>query len=167
MKRSEQLGYRGRYSTLDPIVAASYDFPTIARIVVGRYWPGLKPDEQKTFLDTFARLSTATYASRFDGYAGESFRWVSETKHTGNNVLVKSELIKSDGEIVKLDYVLHPDKNGQWRIVNVIADGVSDLSLKRADYTSIIKNEGYGALIAKLNDKIAWYETPSGGTAGK
>ena len=41
------------------------------------------------------------------------------------------------------------------RIFNVIADGVSDLSLRRADYNSILKQEGYDSLVQHLRDKTA------------
>lgn len=162
MKRASELGYSGRVRTIAPVVESSFDFPTIARVVVGRYWAGLSEAEKKTFLDTFARLSAATYASRFDGYSGESFRLLAREAKS-DSVLVKSELVKADGSVVKFDYLVHPAADKRWLIVNVIADGVSDLSLKRADYTTILKNEGYAALIAKLNDKIAQYEKPSGG----
>lgn len=160
MKRSKELGYKGRYAALDPVVSASFDFPSIARIVVGKYWSGLKPEEQKNFIETFARLSTATYASRFDSFDGESFRIVSEEKQRGNNMLIKTELTRSDGDKVRLDYLVHNGEDNKWRILNVIADGVSDLSLKRSEYTSIINSEGFAALIAKLNAKIAQYEAP-------
>ena len=74
-------------------------------------------------------------------------------------MLVRTELIKSNGEAVKLDYVLRQTA-GHWLIINVIADGVSDLALKRADYTAILKDQGFDALIATLNKKIAQYEKP-------
>ena len=32
--------------------------------------------------------------------------------------------------------------------------GVSDLSLRRADYNSIVKKEGYASLLAHLRNKI-------------
>ncbi|MGQ0658017.1 MAG: ABC transporter substrate-binding protein [Chromatiales bacterium] len=159
MKRSAELGYTGRYQTLDPVISQSFDFPGIARVVVGRHWSELSPEEQNTFVETFSRLSIATYASRFDNFSGESFHHVLEENQSGNNVIVKTELLKPDGSAVKLDYVLRQSKDNRWRILNVIADGISDLSLKRADYTSIIKNEGYAALIAKLNDRIVRYES--------
>ncbi|MDH3928703.1 MAG: ABC transporter substrate-binding protein, partial [Deltaproteobacteria bacterium] len=38
-----------------------------------------------------------------------------------------------------------------------IAEGVSDLSLKRADYTSYLKKNGFDALLKKLNEKIQNY----------
>ena len=64
--------------------------------------------------------------------------------------------LKSDGGKVSLDYILHLAGN-EWRIINVIANGVSDLALKRADYTSYLKGKGFDALLAKLNEKIAQY----------
>jgi len=36
----------------------------------------------------------------------------------------------------------------------VIADGVSDISLKRADYTTFLKKNGFRALLDKLAEKI-------------
>ena len=39
--------------------------------------------------------------------------------------------------------------------MNVVAQGVSDLSLKRADYTAVIKTEGFDSLINRLEKKIA------------
>jgi phospholipid transport system substrate-binding protein len=55
-----------------------------------------------------------------------------------------------------LDYLLHRPGN-QWLIVNVIAQGVSDLALKRADYSAFLKSKGYEALLKKLNQKINEY----------
>ena len=69
---------------------------------------------------------------------------------------MRTVIVKADGERVTLDYVLR-DNEGMWQIVNVIADGVSDLSLKRADYTAVIKSEGFNSLVSKLSDKIAYY----------
>ena len=71
-------------------------------------------------------------------------------------MLVKTVLVKVDGDKVTLDYLLRKS-DGLWRIVNVIAEGVSDLSLKRADYTAVIKNEGFNSLITQLNGKVASY----------
>lgn len=166
MKRAEALGYQGRFAAIEPVVNETFDFPAIGRIVMGKHWAGLAEQQQKGFLEAFARLSVATYASRFDGYDGESFRTVANEKQNENNALVKTELVKGNGETVSLNYQLRTDTNGKWRILNVVADGISDLSLKRAEYTSIMSSDGYAALMAKLNAKIAQYEADGAATAG-
>jgi phospholipid transport system substrate-binding protein len=165
MKRSDELGYQGRYAAIEPVVNETFDFPSIGRIVMGKHWAGLPEAEQEGFLETFAKLSVATYAARFDGYDGESFRTTGEENNKENNTLVKTELVKANGETVSLNYQLRTGDDGKWRILNVVADGVSDLSLKRSEYTSIMNNEGYSALMAKLNAKIAQYEADGAATA--
>lgn len=158
MKGATNLGYPGRYQALEPLVRQSFDFSKIAQVVLGRrYWTGLSEEQQLRFIDTFSRLSTATYAARFDEFNNEKFRRVSEETLKKDLILIKTEIVKESGETVRLDYVVQA-KDDQWLIVNVIADGVSDLALKQADYTSVLRDQGFDALIGKLNDKIAKYE---------
>ena len=153
MKQANELGYEGRYQRLDPIVTSSYDLPFIAKFVVGRHWNDLSGGQKSEFVKTFTKLSIATYAANFNGYSGETFKTISNEELRKGRLLVKSVLIKADGGEVTLDYILHQREN-RWRIINAIAQGVSDLSLKRADYSSYLKSNGFDALIAKLNDKI-------------
>jgi phospholipid transport system substrate-binding protein len=155
MKRADALGYSGRYDELAPVVSASFDFDTIGQQLLGRYWAGLNADQRKLFLETFTQLSTATYAARFDGFKNETFRTVSqETK--GDWTIVTAELVKSDGDTVQFKYILKP-AGERWRIVNVFADGVSELAARKAEYSTVMRDRGFDALIALLRDKIDHY----------
>ena len=156
MKQAKKLGYAGRYQRLAPTVTASYDFPYISKVVVGRYWRSFTAEQKAQFIRAFSKLSIATYANRFDGYSGERFKTISGEELKRGHRLVSTVLIKANGEEIELDYILHQN-NDQWRIINVIAEGVSDLSLKRADYTSYLKKNGFDALLRKLNEKIKQY----------
>lgn len=155
MKEAEKLGYQGRFDRIAPALDETFNFPTIARVVTGRYWKGLAADKQAAFIETFRRLSAATYADNFDGYSGESFATLGEEDKPGS-ALVRTAIVKADGTKVSLNYVLNK-AGAEWRIVNVIAEGVSDLSLKRSEYGAVIGKEGIDSLIAKLNAKIASY----------
>jgi phospholipid transport system substrate-binding protein len=153
MTEADRLGYEGRYDLIRPIVQDSFDFNTIARIVTGRYWKEIPDDQREKFKDVFSQLSTATYASNFSEYSGERFETI-DTEEQGGGYVIKTALVKSDGEKIPFNYLLRGSDN-EWLIVNVVAQGVSDLSLKRADYTAVIKNEGFDSLVNRLNDKIA------------
>jgi phospholipid transport system substrate-binding protein len=155
MKEADALGYQGRVDRVAPVLADTFNFDTIGRIVTGRHWKGLPADKRSSFLDTFRKLSAATYADNFDGYGGESFKTLGEEIKKDAS-LVRTQIVKTDGKTVSLNYVLN--KTGEhWRIVNVIAEGVSDLALKRSEYGAVISKEGIDSLIAKLNAKIASY----------
>ena len=156
MKQADALGYAGRYQRLAPRLTASYDFPYISKVVMGRYWRNFSAEQKSQFVEIFSTLSIATYANRFDGYSGERFKTISGEELRRGHRLVKTVLVKGNGEEIELDYILYKNNN-QWRIINVIAEGVSDLSLKRADYTSYLKKNGFDALLKKLNEKIEQY----------
>lgn len=156
MKQADALGYAGRYQHLEPVVEACYDLFYIARFAVGRYWKTFSDQQKASYLNGFNQLSIAIYANRFDGYAGERFEILSEVPQRKGRVLVKSVLVKSTGEEIELDYLLHRKKN-RWMIINVVAQGVSDLSLKRADYVGILEKENVEGLIRKMNEKIRAY----------
>jgi phospholipid transport system substrate-binding protein len=156
MKDGQMIGFKGRFDQLTPVIAASFDLPFIARTAMGRHWDPLDASQKSRFVETFRRLSIATYAANFGSYSGERFKVVSEKELDHGQFQVRSNLIKSDGGEISLDYILRP-VDRQWRIINVIANGVSDLALKRADYNEFLKANGFDALLGKLNEKIAQY----------
>ncbi len=154
MREGPSLGFRGRRDRLRPIIERTFDLGFISSVVSGQYWDSMSGTEQAEMTDTFSALTVATYASRFDEYSGEKFTVVDEKPLKRDRMLVRSELRTSDGDVVQLDYVLHMT-TGAWKVINVIADGVSDLSIKRADYSAVLKGAGFAALISRLNEQTA------------
>lgn len=158
MKGESVATYAERYTNIEPFIEQRFDLDLIVKVILSRYWSKFS-DEQKTrFIDLFKRLTVATYASRFDEYENEKFVTNSVESLKKGRLLVKTE-IKADGEDpVSLDYLMH-QKDGKWFIISVVANGVNDLSLKRAEYGTIIKDEGYDALVRQIEEKITQYET--------
>ncbi len=153
MNGGAPLGMQGREDMLAPVIESSFDFDSICRIVTGRYWKAATDEQKARFTSVFKKLSVATYANNFSSFAGEKFQTEgSEADHDA--LVIRTTLHPTDGDPVPLNYLLR-QTNGEWRIVNVVAQGVSDLSLKRADYTAVIKNEGFDSLINRLEKKIA------------
>ncbi len=161
MKNAKQLGYKGRYAKLDPVIKETHDFGTIAQIALGSHWKTLNDEQKKTFIDKLTELSIATYAAQFDGYSGEEFKFGSEQGMKSNRVTLRYELIAPKEKPVVFEYVLGQN-NGQWSIINIVVDGISDLALKKAQYTSIIEREGFDNLLNKLNQKITDYANNNG-----
>ena len=156
MKQGQQLGYQGRYDKLYPAITRSHDLTKIARIVIGKEWDTLTEKQQAELVDVFIRLSVASYAHNFKSFAGESFRFESEEQTSRGGMVVHTSLLIPDSKPVRFDYMLKEKTNG-WSIINIIADGVSDLALKRSEYTSILKSQGFDVLITQINEKILNY----------
>ena len=115
-----------------------------------------KEEQQKKLVDVFSRLSIASYAHNFKEYGGESFTIDSEEETTRGGVVVYAHLSIPNDKDVKFEYHLK-ETDKSWRIINIVATGVSDLALKRSEYTSILQREGFDALIAKISEKIDNY----------
>jgi phospholipid transport system substrate-binding protein len=156
MKNGKQLGFSGRYDKLYNPVSNSHDLTKIARIVVGKESEKLSDAQQQKLVEVFSRFSVASYAHNFKDYSGESFVFDSEEETARGGVVIHSHLVIPGDKPVKFDYMLK-EKGNSWRIINIIANGVSDLALKRSEYTTILQREGFDALIAKINEKIDNY----------
>jgi len=154
MQQAGALGFDGRYQTLAPTVIGSFNLPLMAQVTVGRHWNSLSEEQKASFVDAFTRMTLVTYASRFDAYSGERFETVAESQ-TAKSVVVKTELVKANGERIQLNYILR--KYGdEWRIIDVLAKGsYSELATRRSEYSSILKRQGFPALLSKLNNKVA------------
>jgi len=102
----------------------------------------------------FKRLSIANYASRFAEIKKESLVITDVRPATGKRLQVDSRLKTGEHDLI-LSYTLKQDSDNNWLIVNVIADGVSDLALRRAEYSQVFKSKGFDGLLARINEQIA------------
>jgi phospholipid transport system substrate-binding protein len=154
MKAADELGYQGRFDRLSPVLGDLFDIPFMAEKSVGRYWRKANDAERKQLLDTFGRFTAANYAGRFDGYSGQIFETLGTQSSSHGTVIVQTQLVQTDGDVVELDYRLRK-VNGNWKIIDVYLNGtVSELALRRSEYSSLIQREGFGALLAALDEKI-------------
>lgn len=153
MQAGDSLGFEERYAALAPVVDQTHDMPYIARLVLGRQWRQLDPSQQERFVTAFRNLSVATYASRFVAYADEQFVVGEQIPQPRGGILVLGEMHRPGGQPLPFEYHLRQNAEGGWRIVNIIVDGVSDLALKRAEYSGILADAGFSGLLQSLEQQ--------------
>lgn len=155
MKNAETLGFEGRFEKLAGILPEVFDFQFMARLSAGRYWEKLNESERTRYVDHFARMSTATFAARFDGYSGQRFDVLEAHDGPRGAVFVPTKIVKPAGDPVSIDYLVRKVAH-DWRIVDIyLAGKYSEVATKRAEYTSVVKNEGIEGLLKRLDAKIA------------
>ena len=158
MKRAGSTAYPERQALIRTAVEKTFAMDVVTRLVVGRKWRTLEPGQRTAMADAFLRYTVASYAARFDGYAGERFETDETEPMERGRFTVRSRLITGDGEEVSFDYVVQPDGEG-WRIVNVVANGVSELALKRKEYAAVLREGGIEELLRRLESVIADLES--------
>jgi phospholipid transport system substrate-binding protein len=155
MKNAEKLGFEGRVKKLEPAIRQTYDLPLMTRLTVGPQWQQLTPEQQKKIADAFAKMTIATYADRFDGYSGEKLEVLPEVTKSNNGTIVNTRLVKSDGEVITLNYLMREGEGG-WKVIDVFLNGTaSELATRRSEYTSVLRREGADGLVRLLEKKTA------------
>jgi phospholipid transport system substrate-binding protein len=153
MRDGRTLGQSGRYARLAPVVDRTFDIPFMTRLAVSPAWATLGPARQQQLLGAFAHYVAATYADRFDSYSGEQLEVTGE-RPNGADVIVQTSIVKSNGEVTRLDYLLRQDQ-GAWRISDVYLDGsISQLAVHRSEFHSILQRGGVDGLVMALNRKV-------------
>jgi phospholipid transport system substrate-binding protein len=153
-------GQDARYERLAPVVTETHDLETMGRLTVRRFWRDWSEAERASFSRAFERLSIATYASRFAGVGPETFGIVGGVEDGEDRVEVQSLVRRKDAEDVPIDYLLQ-QQDGGWRIINVFADGASELSLMASEFYAILESGGFEALLDEIESRIAALETPA------
>ena len=154
MQHSAALGPKGRYQKLEPVVLSTFDVPFMARLSVGPTWTRLTAEEKRRAVQAYSRYIAAIYASRFDAYAGEQLQVLGQQKIKHGN-LIKTQIIKANGEPVAINYVVH-DNDVAWQIRDIYLSGaISELATHRSEFATILRTNGIDGLIDSLNKKAA------------
>jgi phospholipid transport system substrate-binding protein len=152
MQRAAALGAKGRYQKLEPVVLSTFDVPFMARLSIGPLWARLSPEQKRRAATAYGRYIGAVYATRFDGYSGERFEVLGQ-QQIKHGTLVKTQIIKSNGEPVSINYVLHDNDIG-WQVRDAYLSGsISELATRRSEFATILRSNGIDGLIASLNKK--------------
>jgi len=155
MKNADEFGFQGRFDHIRPVVENTFDLMFMGSKSVGRHWKKLSPEQQEEWLDKFTGFIVANYAGNFDGYAGESFETLGEQPAKRDTRVVLTELRVPSNDDVVFNYRLRETDAG-WRIIDIYLKGtVSELALRRSDFSSTLKEKGFPELTAAVDRKIA------------
>jgi phospholipid transport system substrate-binding protein len=152
MKNGRTLGQSGRFTQLEPVIRRSFDIASMARLAVGPSWTSLPEAQRQQVTESFGRYISAIYADRFDSYDGQRLEVTGE-QLAPSGVMVRSQIVKANGEPVKVDYMMRRNGEG-WLISDVYLDGaISEVATRRSEFAAVLKKEGIDGLIAALNRK--------------
>jgi len=152
MKNGRTLGQNGRFTQLEPIIRRTFDIASMVRLSVGSSWASLTDAQRQQMAESFGRYISAIYADRFDSYAGQKLQVTGEQPNAVG-VMVRSQIVKANGELVKVDYMMR--RNGDsWLISDIYLDGaISEVATRCSEFAAILKSQGIDGLIAALDRK--------------
>jgi phospholipid transport system substrate-binding protein len=144
-----------RERRLHALVDEAFDFPAIARYVLGRYWPTASEGERAQFTAAFEDHMVRSYVVRFSGYGGEKLRVLAARPEGDGVTIVPVEILRPNGQPpVVLNWQVQRAPAG-WRIRDVSISGVSMAVTYRDEFASVVQrsNGKVAVLIAALRAK--------------
>ncbi len=155
MKMGPSSSHKSRFHALYPEISHAYDFSQIAHYSLGTAWDKLSAQEKEQFVQALTNYSVANYAAHFTHYSGQKFSKPISKSVVGHRMMVSSTLKSSNGgKNNTFDYLLS-QSHGQWKIVNVTTNGVSNLTMQKAEFTGALKKGGIHALLNEINKNSA------------
>jgi len=156
--RDKSLDVDTKRERLEEIVYRNLDFDTLSKLVMARNWRKLSAAQQDEFKREFKKHLSATYGDNVDNYRNESVQILGRREEKRGDVTVKSKIVRGGTDDVMVDYRLR-QREGDWRIIDVVVEGVSLVANFRAQFQDIMSNGGADHLLellrAKNLDKVA------------
>lgn len=134
----------------------NFDMKTIGRFVLGRYWRTATGVQKQEYLSLFEKMVVKTYSKRFSKYSGENLVVIGSRDEGGRDRIVSSVIKSSTGSSgdISVDWRVRTQKDGTYKVVDVIVEGISMSVTQRSDFSSVIQRGGGNieALLTQMRD---------------
>jgi len=136
-------------------VKPMFNFDEIARRAVARNWSDFNDAEKAAFTDVFAQFLGNTYIDKVQGeYHNEQIVYLGQDFYSDIYAEVKTQIVRETLKI-PVNYRMLKGGDGQWRVYDIIVEGVSLIKNYRTQFASILSKDKPAQLIQQLNDKLA------------
>ena len=152
---SKTLTEKERQQKFRKLLNSYFDINGIGKWALGRYWRKTSKSERLEYLVLFENLIINTYANRFSQYTKEKLP-VKSSSRRGKFALVKSQINGGKEKPIRIEWrVISPD--GNYKVFDIIVEGVSLLRTQRSEFSSVIRRNGgkISGLLAALRKKTA------------
>lgn len=146
-----------RRQQLEKVVGARFDYQEMSRRALGAPWNTLSDQEKQEFVGLFRTLLTNSYADKIETYSGEGVQYLNERTEK-DYAEVRTKVLSGKTEI-PLDYRLI-NKAEDWRVYDVVVDGVSLVNNYRGQFAKILRASSYSDLVDQLRKKSDKLKSP-------
>jgi phospholipid transport system substrate-binding protein len=130
-----------RRAEFKKLLNGSFDMQTIARFSLGRYWKTASDAQRQEYMDLFRKMIVDVYSARFSDYKGQNLVVRGSRPEGQSDILVNSAILQPSGPEVAVDWRVRK-KDGVYKVVDVIVEGVSMAVTQRSDFASVIQRGG-------------------------
>jgi phospholipid transport system substrate-binding protein len=149
MKKPERAA--DRKEQLAMVIAERFSCTDMARQILAGQWSVLGEDKRDDFIQLFRHILLRTYIHHIDRYADQYVEYLGESLESGR-ALVRTKVIAREREVL-LDFWLF-EGSGDWKVYDVVVDGVSLIQNYRGQFTRALRMFSYADLLERMREKV-------------
>ncbi len=143
-----------RIRSLEQIVYGRFDLYVMSRLVLARNWKRFSDEQKEQYVAEFKQYLTNSYGNRIERYDQQDVEIVGEREEPRGDVVVKTRIRGGEFEGALVEYRLR-SQDSEWRVIDVVIEGISMVSNYRDQFKSIVSAGGPELLLQKLKEKNA------------
>ncbi|MEC4679121.1 MAG: ABC transporter substrate-binding protein [Nitrospirota bacterium] len=131
----------------------TFDYTEFSKRTLSRTWNKLNPNQREEFTELYKALLDKVYMNRILAYTDQQIVFGKERALAQNRVEVRSKIVAGSNRTpIHFRMIL---KNDQWRVYDVVVEGISLVRNYRSQFKRIIRKESLEGMFAILRKKVS------------
>lgn len=155
LKNPAYKGDAGKKAKQDQIRRISlrmFDFAELSKRTLGLNWNKFSSAQRQEFIDLYRGILEDAYIDKITSYTDEKIQYTKEVQLSENSVEVQSIIVAKNAEIPVFYRMFN--KDGQWRVYDVVIEGVSLVNNYRSQFREILANNSPEYLLDTMRKKV-------------
>ncbi len=152
--RDKSRSTEDRIRSLEKIVYGRFDLYVMSRLVLARNWKRFSEEQKEQYVAEFKQYLTNSYGNRIERYDQQEVEITGQREEPRGDVVVHTKILGGEFEGALVDYRLRK-QGSDWRVIDVVIEGISMVSNYRDQFNSIVSSGGPALLLEKLKEKNA------------
>ncbi|AKF08247.1 MlaC/ttg2D family ABC transporter substrate-binding protein [Sandaracinus amylolyticus] len=138
------------------ILSQLLDYQELSRRALGTHWESRTPAQRTQFVDLLRQLVERNYEANLERIQGFEVRYTREEAISDGTVVYTEARSRQERRQppVEISYSMHLT-DGAWRVFDVNTDGVSLVRNYNRQFNRIIGQDGWDALITRMQERLA------------
>lgn len=158
---SKGLSDSEKFKKLSDLFAASVDTNWMGRFALGQYWRSFTNIQKQEYLKLYQDFLLYSYVPKFREYNHQNINVKKVVSNATNEYTIQTEIVSPEGKAYRVDYRIHQDQQGNYKIFDVIGEGVSLLTTQRSDFNSLLADKGIDYFTERLKERIGQLKSAS------
>ncbi len=148
---AEFEGRSERKDAMRSLIRVGFDLDVISRIVLGKFWNRAKAAQRAEFKDLFNEYLVNSFANHLNRI--DALTVVASNRVAGDDFLVRTSINRASDTANAVWRVRAWD--GEYRIIDLMIDGISLALTHRSEFTSVIRRDGFEELLQTLRKRTS------------